>query len=83
MNWFQKRKLKNKEITPKGECLYAYCEKIWNGTWTQEDYIEAYENSIENMRETVEAAEGVPATREDVAKYVIYVIDTIKEVNQK
>ena len=37
---------KNIGITVKGQYLKRYCESICNGTWTEKDYIQAYEHDL-------------------------------------
>ena len=40
------------ELTAKGKFFLRYCEKIADGTWTQHDYIEAYEDSLKYFIES-------------------------------
>lgn len=52
--WRIQRKLYRGEfdLTPSGKYFLKYCEKIAKGEWTQNDYIEAYEEQLMNLVET-------------------------------
>lgn len=82
MNFFKKRRLKNQEITPKGECFYDYCLKIRNGEWTEKDYIEAYEKNIEEMRIELTEKSKFEYSRENIAYYTVEVMNEVREANK-
>ena len=54
--WLMRKRLKwlkKASLTPKGVCLRDYCQKIADGSWTEADQIQAYEDHIEELNKTV------------------------------
>lgn len=82
MNFFDKIKARKKSkeyvLSPKGAYLKGYCEKILAGQLSSSNYIEAYENEIENIQRIIENS-GKEITREETAFALLNILNSIKE----
>ena len=60
-------RITGRTLSPKGECAYRYYQRIVNGEWREQDYIEEYESSLAKAMEAL-AKEGCIVNREEAAE---------------
>ena len=58
-------------LTVQGYYYLKYVKKIVDGVWKESDYIEHYENALEDFRKKLHFDDGSLASREDAAEMFI------------
>ena len=67
--------MKKYMLTAKGRCLLDYLKKIIDGDWRVEDYIEAYEDTINDQLHYFERA-GITLDRKTLAQTLYDIVAT-------
>ena len=75
--WINKKLFKN-QITVKGIYFYKYLKKYLTNEWTESDYIEDYENAIEEFR-----ADNNISKRDAIIYYFSYLNAVLEESEEK
>lgn len=65
-------------ISEKGKYLAQYCKLITEDKWTEKDYIQAYEDDIDEIA-SIMIDSGVSVTRKEAAELVLSILEELIE----